>query len=159
MARTLARAAAAVALGAASAVVLATRAHAMDCVTVDGDPVLCAGADAGLDPDTSNGATVSPAVDVDVCSSLVPRASTCAPSDPTLSAGATGVLLNGTSVAPATIGGIPVHVPEVCLNTNPCVGPYDDTTPPVDVVCVTRGNTEVVVGGTVTQPLPEVGTC
>lgn len=135
---------AAAVLAAGSVVALAAPVAAEDCLNVDRSPVLCAGASAVPDVDTSDGVIVGATVDADVCSSLV-SLPTCDRANPVATLGDTGV--TGVTLSTRTVGGTPVHVPEVCLNTSPCVGPYDDTLPTADVPCAAVTTPVVYFGG------------
>jgi hypothetical protein len=142
--RSLARAGAVAALAACAGALPASPARADDCVTVDGDPVLCVGADAAPTVDPSSSLTVALVVDVDVCSTLVPSAPTCTPGRATVAVGRTG--LSGVRLSSGPTGGNVVRVPEVCLNTT-CVGPAEYPLPTVDAPCVETGIPMIIVDG------------
>lgn len=142
----------------AAATIAVAPAHAdPQCITVDGTPYACADALVELNPDTSNGATVAPRAYV--CGNTeFPATRPCLRGG--VSFGPTGIYVNGAYVGTTTVGGQHVHVPQICRNDDPCVGPYDYDVPLQTIPCVYGGQPSVVANGTVTDPGVVInGTC
>lgn len=144
-------------VAAASLVALAAPAAAEDCVTADGSEVVCLNVVVVPTPDTSNGATMTLLVDVDVC--ILGGDLLCRRESATLTLDSTGLRLNGVSLSSRQVGGVPVHVPQICFNSNPCVGPVDYTIPYVDAPCVTGGSPTAVIDGREFGLIEPNGTC
>lgn len=131
----------------AAAAVAVAPAHAdPQCITVDAKPIACADYVVELDADLSNGATVAPTIGIRVCVTGNNAGRLLCDLAP-ISFGATGVWLNGTHTGTSTVDGQHVHVPQVCRNSNPCVGPYDYDVPPQTIPCADPGSPEIVVNG------------